>query len=317
MTDPQRDPDRDVNAAADAVSKAAGTISDTDSMRDAVTDVGDAAGAVKKAAGSVGDAVPLVAGVTGRVATVAGGVEIASDAVTVVGDAVDDMPKLTPELRRERQRLLAAQLAEVDASKAAFFADLEESEARVRASLDVKSSLRRQPAQIAGLAAGTGFVLLGGPGRAWKFVRNRVIPRPTRSPLPDALDGMLRSMGDDGTAAQELADMISNAGGRRGPGRIRRLLSGSIFLPLGLRLAQQLGARVMDVDPEVKERELKKIRARNAARAAEAAAAKAAEAPGAAASPAGAPSATPGASAGASAPKPAPGPGGSGGQPPR
>ena len=311
MTEPLRDPGTHVDAAADAVTKAAGTLTDTDSMRDAVTDVGDAAGAVKQAADSVGDAVPLVAGVTGRVATVAGGVEMASDAVTVVGDAVDDMPKLTPELRRERQRLLAAQLAEVDASRAAFFADLEESEARVRASLDVKSSLRRQPMQIAGLAAGTGFVLLGGPGRAWKLIRNRVIPRPTRSPLPDALDGMLRSMGDDGTAAQELADMISNAGGRRGPGRIRRLLSGSVFLPLGLRLGQQLGARLMDVDPAVKERELKKIRARNAARAAEAAAEKAAaSAPGAA-------GATPGAAAGASAPESAAGAGGSGGQPPR
>jgi hypothetical protein len=305
MTEPLRDPGPDVDAAADAVTKAADTLTDTDSMRDAVTDVGDAAGAVKKAAGSVGDAVPLVAGVTGRVATVAGGVEMASDAVTVVGDAVEDMPKLAPELRRERQRLLAAQLAEVDASKAAFFGDLEESEARVRASLDVKSSLRRQPVQIAGLAAGTGFVLLGGPGRAWKLIRNRVIPRSTRSPLPSALDGVLRSMGDDGTAAQELADMIAAAGSRRGAGRIRRLLSGSVFLPLGLRMGQQLGARLMDVDPDVKERELKKIRARNAARAGEAGAARAA------------PAAAPGATPDASSPKPAAGAGGSGSQPPR
>jgi hypothetical protein len=77
-------------------------------------------------------------------------------------------------------------------------------------------------------------------------------------------------MGDDGTAAQELADMISASAGKRRPGRIQRLLSGSVFLPLGLNFGRQLAARLLDVDPAVRDRELAKIRARNAARVAEA-----------------------------------------------
>ncbi len=248
-------------------------------VRDAVSEVGDAAGAVRKAAGSVGEAVPVLAGATDKVAAVAGGVQVASDAVDAVGDAVEGMPGLSPELRRERERLLAQQLAEVRTSREAFYLEMEELEARGRAALDVRASLKRQPAQIAGLAAGTGFVLLGGPGRAWKLIRNRVIPRSTRPPVPPALDGVLRSMGDDGTAAQELADMIAASATRRRPGRIRRLLTGSVFLPLGLAWGRKLISRLLDVDPAVREPELARIRARNAARiAAVAEAAAAAEA---------------------------------------
>lgn len=257
--------------SAGADSRPTGSPDQPGPIRDAVSEVGDAAGAVRKAAGSVGEAVPVLAGATDRIAAVAGGVQVASDAVDAVGNAVDDLPGLSPELRRERERLLAGQLAEVRASREEFYGEMEELEARGRAALDVRASLKRQPAQIAGLAAGTGFVLLGGPGRAWKFIRGRVLPRATRPPLPPALNGVLRSMGDDGTAAQELADMITAATARRRPGRVQRLLAGSLFLPLGLAWGRKLIARLLDVDPAVRERELARIRVRNAARIAEAA----------------------------------------------
>jgi hypothetical protein len=287
----------DLSSAADAVAKAAdsmakttGVIDEPMPVRAAVADVGDAAESVGRAADSVGDAVPALSGVTDRVAAVAGGVQVATDAAGAVGEAVDNMPKLTPELRRQREALLAAQLAEVRASRTAFYGEMEELEARGRAALDVRSSLTRQPLQIAGLAAGTGFVLLGGPGRAWKYVRRRVIPRSTRPPVPPALDGVLKAMGDDGTAAQELADMIAASRGRSRPGRIQRLLSGSVFLPLGLDLGRRLAARLLDVDPAVRERELARIRARNDARIAEAEAAKVVASMAAAARPTPAPS---------------------------
>lgn len=275
--------------AADSTARAAGVADEQMPVRAAVADVGDAAGSVGRAADSVGDAVPALSGVTDRVAAVAGGVQAATDAADAVGEAVDNMPKLTPELRRQREALLAAQLAEVRASRTAFYGEMEELEARGRAAFDVRSSLTRQPAQIAGLAAGTGFVLLGGPGRLWKYVRRRVIPRATGPSLPPALDGMLRSFGDDGTAAQELADMIASAGAKPRPGRLQRLANRSLFLPLGLDLARRLTSRLLDVDPVVKERELAKIRARNAARIAEAEAAREAEARTALATEAGGP----------------------------
>jgi hypothetical protein len=268
MSDQARDP----KAIPDAVG-ATGAPGQATPVLDAVSDVGDAAGSVARAADSVGDAVPVLSGATDKVAAVAGGVQAATDAVDAVSDAVDNMPKLTPELRRQREALLAAQLAEVNASRVAFYGEMEELEARGRAALDLRSSLKRDPLRIAGLAAGTGFVFLGGPGRAWKYVRSRVIPRSARSPVPPALDGVLRAMGDDGTAAQELADMIAASAGKRRPGRIQRLLSGSVFLPLGLNFGRQLVSRLLDVDPAVRDRELAKIRARNAARVAEAAAA--------------------------------------------
>jgi hypothetical protein len=284
-----------LSSAADAVAKAADTTANVAGVADelmpvraAVADVGDAAESVGRAAGSVGDAVPALSGVTDRVTAVAGGIHAATDAADAVGEAVDNMPRLTPELRRQREALLAAQLAELRASRTAFYGEAEELEARGRAALDVRSSLTRQPLQIAGLAAGTGFVLLGGPGRVWKYVRRRVVPRSIRPPVPPALDGVLKAMGDDGTAAQELADMIAASRARSRPGRIQRLLSGSVFLPLGLDLGRRLTTRLLDVDPVVKERELAKIRARNDARIAEAEAAKAAAARPTPAAPGGA-----------------------------
>ena len=55
--------------------------------------------------------------------------------------------------------------AEVVASREAFSAELVRLEAAGRAAVDIKAKVRRNPAQAAGLAAGAGFLALGGPRR--------------------------------------------------------------------------------------------------------------------------------------------------------
>ena len=53
--------------------------------------------------------------------------------------------------------------AEVVAAREAFSAELVRLEAAGRAAVDIKAKVKRNPAKAAGLAAGAGFLAIGGP----------------------------------------------------------------------------------------------------------------------------------------------------------
>ncbi|MEI8333990.1 MAG: hypothetical protein WCH74_09085 [Chloroflexota bacterium] len=247
------------------VAHAAGDVRATASL---VTGV---AGGVGEQAAAIGDAAPLLAGTTDRIEMVADGIGAAGVAADRIGEGVEhvaeSIPTMTPAIRRARQAALAPQLAEVLAARAALFDEGERLEAATRAAMDVKASIRRDPVRIAGLAAGTGFVLAGGPQRAWRMIRNRIRPRQTGPVLPPTLDRVFAGLGDDGPeAARELVDLIGAAGrpaGRRGS-RIGGLISGSVFLPLGLRFGRQLAAKLTEIEPDDFGEHLREVRARNA-----------------------------------------------------
>ena len=277
--------------------KVADTASD---VRETAALVTDTASDVKAQAAAIGEAAPILAGATDRIEMVADAAGVAGAAVDTIGSGMEqvaeNMPVMTPAIRRERQALLAARIAEVAAARASLFDEAERLEASGRAALDVGASIRRDPVRIAGLAAGTGFVLAGGPQRAWRFVRGRIRPRAAEAVLPPTLDRVFASMGEDGPqAARELVGLLGAAGrpvSRRGS-RLGGLISGSVFFPLGLRWGRQLAAKLTEIEPDDFERQLRAVKARNAA------AAKAAAGPARpGASPAG-PTTGPGGPAGA------------------
>jgi len=251
--------------SADKVADTAGDVRETAAI---VTDTADD---VKAQAAAIGGAAPILAGATDRIEMVAVGIGAAGDAVDAIGSGMEqvaeNMPVMTPAIRLERQALLAPQLAEVLAARGALFHEGERLEAAARSAMDVKASIRRDPIRIAGLAAGTGFVLASGPQRVWRIARERIRPRQTGPVLPPTLDRIFAGLGDDGPeAAKELVGLIGASGrpaSRRGS-RIGGLISGSVFLPLGLRFGRQLAAKLTEIDADGFERNLREVRARHA-----------------------------------------------------
>ena len=98
-----------------------------------------------------------------------------------------------PEVVAAREALLAAR-GQVDE-------ELVRLEASARAAVDIPAKIRRSPAKAAGLAAGAGFLLVGGPKRLFRRARQAVRgpsePMP-KSMLPKEIDATLRKLGDDG-----------------------------------------------------------------------------------------------------------------------
>ena len=146
--------------------------------------------------------------------------------------------------------------AEVVASREAFAAELGRLEDAAREAVDIKGKIKRSPARAAGLAAGAGFLAVGGPGRlargVGRVVRGRKEPLPP-SLLPKEIDKALSALGDDGekvrgTLEREFASFLE----KRAPNQKRRpvkvvgeivatSLIGPIVQTFGRRLAGQLG----------------------------------------------------------------------------
>jgi hypothetical protein len=146
--------------------------------------------------------------------------------------------------------------AEVVASREAFAAELGRLEDAAREAVDIKGKIKRSPARAAGLAAGAGFLAVGGPGRlargVGRVVRGRKEPLPP-SLLPKEIDRALSALGDDGekvrgTLEREFAGYLEkrypNEKNRRVKG-LGGIVASSLIVPIvqtfGRRLAGQLG----------------------------------------------------------------------------
>jgi hypothetical protein len=139
--------------------------------------------------------------------------------------------------------------------------------------VDIRAKVRRNPGRTAGLAAGAGFLLLGGPRRAVRGVRRAILGKPDplpRSMLPKQIDRALHELGDDGnrvrgTIEREFADYLRATA----PERKKRDLTGmaalmlaSVGRPLVDRYGRQLVERLLDFDPQTAAKHLAKVRAR-------------------------------------------------------
>jgi len=174
-----------------------------------------------------------------------------------------------------RAEVLAAH-AEVLAARGLLAEELDRLEASARAAVDVKAKVRNHPARVAGFAAGTAFVVAGGPRRVVRGVRNRVFGKPDPMPksmLPEEIDSKLRELGTDGERVRGLVEReFASYLDKNAPARRRQDLvgiAGSLLMTFArffaLRYGRLLAEEVFKTDAESFERQIDRVRTRRAA----------------------------------------------------
>lgn len=91
--------------------------------------------------------------------------------------------------------------AEVVARRQLLLVEVVRLEAAGRSAIDIPAKIRRAPGKTVALAAGTAFLVLGGPKRSFRAARRAIFgPKADlpKSMLPAQVDKALRSLGDDG-----------------------------------------------------------------------------------------------------------------------
>lgn len=176
--------------------------------------------------------------------------------------------------------------ADVLAARAALDGELERLEAAARAAVDIPAKVRRSPAKTAGLAAGAGFLLFGGPVKVLRGARNVIFGKPDplpKSMLPKEIDKALGELGDDGkrvrgTIEREFAAYLKDKAPERKErdlNAVAALLLASVGGPVVRRYGRQLVEQLFAPDRPGLTEQLAKVRARRAAAEGPAAAAPA------------------------------------------
>ena len=159
------------------------------------------------------------------------------------------------------------------ASRVSLDEELVQLEASARAAVDIPAKIRRNPVKAAGLAAGAGFVVVGGPKRLFRRARAAVFgpPEPLpKSMLPKEIDKALGKLGTDGdrvrgTIEREFAAYLDEKAPERQkrdlPGAVASLLT-TAGRPFVSRYAKQLAEQLLSNDPDQLASQLGKVRAR-------------------------------------------------------
>ena len=164
-----------------------------------------------------------------------------------------------------RDRVLAA--------RAALDEELTELQGSARAAVDIPSKIRQSPAKAAAVAGGVAFLVLRGPQRLWRALREKVTGRPAPLPsrlLPKEIEKTLDKMGDDGdkvrgTLERDFAAYVKEKQKDR-RGMVTILLLG-LIRPMIARGARRAGEFLMSPSPEGYPTRLDEIRARAGATA--------------------------------------------------
>jgi hypothetical protein len=166
--------------------------------------------------------------------------------------------------------------AEVLAAREGLGEELIRLEASGRAAVDIPARLRREPAKVAGTAAGAAFLLFGGPGRLVRGVRRALLGPEAELPksmLPPEVEKTLKKLGADGekvrgTLEREFADYLEE----KAPARKERDLGlaaggivASLLKPVSIRLGRQLAERMLNPDGPSFADGLRRARARTSA----------------------------------------------------
>jgi hypothetical protein len=149
--------------------------------------------------------------------------------------------------------------AEVLAARSALDDELVRLEASGRAAVDIPARIRREPAKVAGAAAGGAFLLLGGPGRVFRGVRRAIFGPEADLPktmLPDEVEKTLRKLGKDGekvrgTLEREFASYLDEKAPERRDRDLRGALAAAavaLIRPASVRIGKQLAERALDPD---------------------------------------------------------------------
>jgi hypothetical protein len=170
----------------------------------------------------------------------------------------------------------AAARAEVLAARQAFDEELVRLEASARAAADIPAKVRRNPVKAAGVAAGVGFVAVGGPRKLFRRAKRAVMgpeePLPDQM-LPEEIEKALKRMGGDGARVRgllerEFATYLRKSENERRSRDLSATLVGlarDFFRLAALRYGRQVIEQVMDPDPTALQSQVARIRARRAA----------------------------------------------------
>jgi hypothetical protein len=163
--------------------------------------------------------------------------------------------------------------SEVLAARDGLDEELVRLEAAGRAAVDIPARLRREPAKVLGTAGGAAFLLLGGPKRLFKGVRDKVLGEKAdlpKSMLPPEIEKQLRKLGPDGekvrgTIEREFANFLDETAPRRKErdlsGTAAAMLGG-VLLPVTKRLGKELAERALDPDGFTFSEGMRRARAR-------------------------------------------------------
>jgi hypothetical protein len=169
--------------------------------------------------------------------------------------------------------------AEVVAAREAFSGELARLEAAGRAAVDVKAKVRRNPARAAGLAAGAGFLAVGGPLKVARGVgrvlRGKKEPSSSSSLLPKEVDKALASLGDDGkkvrsTLEREFARYLEQRKSEEDRGLLGGIagaVTAGLVVPASRTFARRLASQLANVDEADFRRALDGVRGRASAAA--------------------------------------------------
>jgi hypothetical protein len=149
-----------------------------------------------------------------------------------------------------------AALDAVAAARSALGDEIVRLEATARAAVDVRAKVRRNTGKTAAAAAGTAFVVLGGPGKVFRSVKRRIVGAPEPLPaslLPEQVEKAVRRLGDDGakvrgTLEREFAAFV-DTNRKSEPRFLRRvLLAGGV--PLASRVGRAIVKRLLTGSPD-------------------------------------------------------------------
>ena len=157
-----------------------------------------------------------------------------------------------------RAEVLAAR-AEVVAARQGLEDEVVRLEAAGRAAVDIPARLRREPAKVAGAAAGAAFLLLGGPKRAFKGVRRAIFGPEAdlpKSMLPGEVEKTLKKLGPDGekvrgTLEREFAKYLEKTAPERRDRDLGAVAAGilaGLMKPAATRAGRELAERLFDPD---------------------------------------------------------------------
>lgn len=166
--------------------------------------------------------------------------------------------------------------AEVLAARGQLDDELTRLEASARAAVDIPAKVRKDPVRTAGLAAGAGFVLLGGPQRLFRRARRAVLgptePLPA-SMLPKEVDKALRKLGDDGQKVRgllerEFASYLEETAEKRRDRDLSAVVAlalAGVAKPVAQRVGRQLVEQLFSPERSSFPQQLERVRARRAA----------------------------------------------------
>jgi hypothetical protein len=149
-----------------------------------------------------------------------------------------------------------AALDEVVAARSALGDELVRLEATARAAVDVRAKVRRNTGKTAAAAAGTAFVVLGGPRKVFRAVKRRVVGAPEPLPpslLPEQVEKAVRGLGDDGAKVRgalerEFAAFLDTNRKSESPLLRRVVLAGGV--PLASQVGRAIVKRLLTGSPD-------------------------------------------------------------------